>query len=362
MDGKPNDEKKNNVFKPNAAGIVLAAVVLVLIAVIVVLVVILLKTGSAGDNNGDNGPEVIVTSTDAPNDPVTTTVTEPAGGTDPVTEVTTTTKKSGQSDPEGVTTGEVQMDNSKVYTGALILVDADHPYMKDKTKLLTRTEMGKLSAGQLLSEYNFRNIYGTTGGNYSVRGATGYYLDSDALNALNSMMAVFAEETGHNDVQVRNAYYYDASEEVCINATGLVVDLQIYTKDGKVYPLKYDPKKAEYYDWLVDNCYKYGYIHIGDSKSSSGEELYSSFRYVGEAHAACMATKGLTHDAYIELIKGYRYENRLTFTADNTEWWVYYVPGSGIETTVKVIGNSYTILGNNIDGFVVAINASQLGK
>jgi len=222
--------------------------------------------------------------------------------------------------------------------------------------------MSKLTAPYLLLNYNFKNVYGTTNGNYTVRAATGYYLDVDALDNFNKMMEAFATATGHKDVQVRNAYYYDPSEEVCINATGLAVDLQIYTADKKTYPLKYTPLKAEYYDWFIDNCYKYGFIHIGDTKSSTGEELYSSFRYIGAAHASYITANGLTHEAYIDFIKGYKFENRLSFKFDGTEWWIYYVPGTGEETTIKVIGDNYSVSGNNIDGFVVAVNASELGK
>lgn len=357
-----NNNKKSNVYKPNVVGFVLAAVVLVLIAAIVVMIIIMVFSNKGEDGGGQNNDKT----------PAVTTTDDSKGQTDdPVGDDTDdpvkneTTADDGKTDPStdpGVNASEIKVATNQVYYGPLILVNAENTYKKDKSMLIGRTAMSALSAPYLLLNYNFKNVYGSTGGNYTIRSSTGYYLDVETLDHFNEMMAAFVGQTGHKDVQVRNAYYYDSTEDVCVNATGLVVDLQIYTDKGKIYPLKYTPLKAEYYDWFVDNCHKYGFIHTRDVKSSTGEELYSSFRYIGVAHASYITANGLTHEAYIDLIKGYKFENRLTFKLDDTEWWIYYVPGTGEETTIKVIGDSYSVSGNNIDGFVVAVNASQLGK
>lgn len=347
-----DEKQENNIYKPKVGGIVLAAILLVfIVAVILIVVFVLAKDPSSGPvgTEAKNNTPVITTGGDVT-------------GTVPGTSELTGADPGGDPIPGGVSAGEIKVDTNDIYKGELILINAEHPYQMDKEKLLSRSEMAKLSAGALLETYNFRNVYGTGGGNYLVKATTGFYLNVDTLNAFNRMMSAYVEEKGNKDVQLRNAYYYDASEEVCLNATGYMVDLEIYSQTKKAtYPLKYTPMKADYYDWFVENSYKYGFIHVKDVKNSAGEEKYSSFRYVGEGNAAAMTSKGLDLAAYIELIKGYRFENRLVFTAGGTEYWAWYTPGTGLETTIRTVGNNYTLSGNNIDGFVVALNASELG-
>ena len=50
---------------------------------------------------------------------------------------------------------------------------------------------------------------------------------------------------------------------------------------------------------------------------------------------------------------------------DGVSWWIYYVPALSTESTdVTVYGNEecYEISGNNMDGFIVTINASKLAE
>ena len=349
-----DEKQENNIYKPKIGGIMLAGILLFLVVAVIAVVVIVLAKGPSTDNPAVTGdPEKTVApgsngsvSSGTSSETVTTAVPD----TDPVT-------------PGGVTVDEIVVDSVDLHKGPLILVNADHPFRIDTEMLIPRSEMAKLSASALLETYNFKNVYGTGAGNYKVKATTGFYLDVDALSAFNKMMAAYVEEKGNTDVQLRNAYYYDAAEELCHNATGLVVDLEIYSLTKMAtYPLKYSPMKADYYDWFVDNCYKYGFIHLRDVKTSNGEEKYSSFRYVGIGNAAAIKTKGLNLESYIELIKGYRFENRLVFSAGGSEYWAYYVPATGTETAIKTVGRDYVLSGNNIDGFVVALNASELGS
>ena len=169
---------------------------------------------------------------------------------------------------------------------------------------------------------------------------------------------------------VFTGYYYKAdltaitdqdSQEAVEHSTGCVVDLQIY--DGGASPLNHPTYKDKYYDWLIENCWKYGFIHLRDVGNK-----YSSFRYVGIPHAAALhANSNLSFDAYLTSITAYTFENRKK-VVDNegNEWWIYYEEAEKGEEAVlvRVLGKSqyYQVSGDNKGGFIVAINSTQFGK
>ena len=342
-----NDDRENNIYKPKAGGIILAAILLVLVIAVILLVVFVISRESDPGDDTSSEKTKVTTSKDDVRTEITTT--EPEADNEPVV-------------PDGVTAKELNLPEEDIYKGSLILIDASNPYRKDESLLLSRTEMSKLTDSERLMTYNFVNVSSGVG-TYKVKGSVGYYLDAEAFDSFKEMMAAYVQEKGNRDVQIRNAYYYDPSEEICLNATGFVVDLEINSEDeGKMYPLNYATKKADYYDWFVENSHKYGFIHIGDGKNSAGTDIYSSFRYVGEGHASYIKEKGITLETYLKFVKNYSFDNRFVYDANAKEWWIYYAPAVGELNKVTIIGNKYTISGNNVDGYVIAIKASELGR
>ena len=365
------NENNDNIFKPKTTGPIVAAVLLVLVIAVMIVVVFVIASGGSDSHQGDNTITTTTTTsgqtTTTQSTTTTTTTVKNDGNDDPGTpnnpdNTSGPDNPGGSDDPETPTvqTGTISVNTNDAYKGSLLLIDRDNNYKISSDLLISRTQMSNLSKNQLLNTYNFANVYGTTNGNYKVKSVTGYYLNVDALDAFNKMMAAFASEQGKTDVQLRNAYYYDPNEDICLNATGYVVDLEINTENGK-YPLKYTPFMETYYNWFIQNCARFGFIHNADVKNSAGEENYSSFRYVGVAHASYMYDSEMKLDEYLTFIKGYLFDNRLVMSgADGNEWWVYYVAGTGEETPIRVVGDNYEISGNNYDGFIVAINASEL--
>ncbi len=348
------NDKKDNVYRPKSTGLALAAMLLILVVAVLIVAVAVFASGknTTSDKSAENTSSTVKSDKDEQNNDNLQTTTPEAGDnpSDPST---------GNTDPNIPSVAKASIPTSEVYKGSLLQIDESNSYKMSADLLLSRTEMGKLTADALLKTYNFKNVYGTTGGNYKVKGYTGYYLNVEALDALNKMMAAFVQEQGKKDVQLRNAYYYDAKSAVCLNATGYVVDLEVYNEKG-LYSLSHASMRATYYNWFISNCAKYGFIHTGNGKSSTGEDSYSTFRYVGEAHASYITNNNMNLAAYLEFIKDYRFENRLVTTSQSgDEWWVYYVPGTGSTTEFNIVGSSYSISGNNSDGFVVAINASS---
>lgn len=366
MPGKSND----NIYRPKMTGFLIAAIALILlIAVLLVSTILALSLRPAGDDStADTTTPSTSTSASTPADPSQTSTTT-STATDPTTSTTPTPDNTGNPtttppptpsgrEPVKVTPTETTLPVLKagVYEGSLLLLDSTHPYQKDPSLLISRSDMGKLSAAQRLEQYGFVAIPQETD-TYTTNGSN-RFINSEALFYFDEMMDDYVAETGNIDVQVRNAYYYASADDIesIEHATGYYLDLQIYLRDtDKVFPLNYATKKTDYYDWFVANCWKYGFVHVRDTNS------YSTFRFVGAAHAAVIHNNGYSISQYLDVLTLYSYNDRLKVTDGfGWEWWIYYVKASGNATTLPVIGdeNSYRISGNNTDGYIVAINSS----
>ena len=234
--------------------------------------------------------------------------------------------------------------------GDLVLVDNDHAYTFPDT------------------EDHLAKIYDVWAANkqprpYILTGLSAY-MDKDALTALDEMLADFAKETGDTNVQLRHAYRTLEEQEGkeilpghSDHHTGLGVAL-MYEKDGTGYDLSLDSK----YDWLYENCHKYGFIvRYPDGKEDvTGIEEYNYyFRYVGVAHATYMQKEDLCLEEYLEVLKEHDEDNSLTIRgADGNKYEVYYVTVDG-NTTVKYPTNyAYTVSGTNEGGVVVTVDRS----
>ncbi len=377
-----NESNPDNVFKPKKTPLMIGAVLLVLIVAIIVLSVFLLTRSGSGENTT---PTIPTTSSPVLSNPKTTPdTTGKTEGTTGLPDVTTaqppitsSITSDNQTSPQppspttpSITTSERQynkatpttfsqtVDSESVGRGSMILVDENVRFNFPEDKLITRTAMANLSASVLKTEYNFTRVASSP---YFIRKSNTLFLNAEANTEFVNMMNAFAAATGNTDVQLRNAYYYDKSEQVCYNATGLFVDLEI-NKDGGLYPLNYETLRPDYYDWFIANSYRFGFIHMWEVQSSTGHDTYSTFRYVGIPHATYMHNYNLEMDDYLNTLKSYTIEKVLTYTDDEgVAWQIYYVPAdrSGkTQISLTATPGSYTISGNNMDGYIVTINTA----
>lgn len=381
MTNDTNGSGIDNVYKPKKTPLLIGVILLVLVVIIIGLTAFLLlreegdeplpvdKTTTQSVNSGNapviTDPETTtdVSTTPTPsgtqNVPSTGASTTPADSnpTDPV--ITTTTRHYDQSDPVTIT---VEADVTDMFRGSLILIDENHRYNISVEKLIGRTEMNALSSNTLLSDYGFVKVASSP---YYTRKSSTLFLNTEANAELVNMMNAFAAETGNTDVQLRNAYYYDKNEQVCYNCTGLYIDLEIHKEEG-LYPLNYETFRSDYYDWFIDNCYRFGFVHQWEVKSSTGHDQYSSFRYVGIPHATYMHDNNIEDlEEYLDILKAHPIEKVLTITdADDVAWQVYYVPATAGSTQITLTGTpkSYTISGNNTDGYIVTINTAYFNQ
>ncbi len=218
-----------------------------------------------------------------------------------------------------------------------------------------------------------------TGNDYKVAYLT-LTAHKSILSSLNSMMADFFSLYKHNDVTITNSFVsYASQNDVYVSPpegkafietekslapgqtehhTGYAIDLTLVDHSGRI--TAFDGSGD--YEWIVQNCYKYGFVlRYPEGKEHSTGMAYqpNHFRYVGTPHSYIMDENGFTLEEYVNHLKQYVYGyEHLRYELYGYMYEIYYVPlSSESETTIVPVPSdrSYTISGNNIDGFIVTI-------
>ena len=202
-----------------------------------------------------------------------------------------------------------------------------------------------------------------------------YKMNKLAAKALNSMMSGFFQEKSNKDIMITGAYISKNQQNLMYNQalensikitkggysehhTGLAVDMSIYSEKENLKPFSPVGK----YEWIKENCTKYGFVRRYPPEKSdiTGiKDHFEHFRYVGIPHAYYMTENNLTLEEYIELLKNYTFGNKsLSFSCYSKNYEVYYIKAKSSGGNVDVYvpsTNSYTISGNNVDGFIITV-------
>lgn len=132
--------------------------------------------------------------------------------------------------------------------------------------------------------------------------------------------------------------------------------------------ISYDYQGTGDFQWINENCYKYGFI-LRYTEDKEDVTQYRSepwhFRYVGIPHAEYMMKNNLCLEEYIELLRNaHSYDGEHLQITDESggSYEVYFVPSGDADeyTGVPVpTGFKYDISGNNVDGFIVTVHKSE---
>lgn len=184
------------------------------------------------------------------------------------------------------------------------------------------------------------------------------YLNEDAAEALNSMMEDYANQTALADFIVygttdtftgENSYCPKAFDE---SESGYCVDLALNAY-GSV--LSYDGYDEE--GWVVDNCWKYGFIvrYPSGKKDKTGNDYCPwHLRYVGEMHSAIMAKKDMCLEEYVDFLKNYTFDEPYSLTFNGKSYQIYSVTeNEGVYKTRIPVSGNYEITGDNKDTFFI---------
>lgn len=196
-------------------------------------------------------------------------------------------------------------------------------------------------------------------------------LDTEVIDQLNSMMEAFYNESNNNDITViggfrtleeqndkynNNISQYQGGYTDYHSARSF--DMGIFPKDGSSSGF-YSPTGI--YSWIDDNAADYGFIvrFPNGKENITGEAPRThTYRYVGVPHAHYIKENGLCLEEYIDAVKEYTKDKPLEIKVDTKLYNVYYVSASTTgDTSVPVPANkTYTVSGNNADGFIVTVS------
>ncbi|MBE6641603.1 MAG: D-alanyl-D-alanine carboxypeptidase family protein [Ruminococcaceae bacterium] len=335
---------------------------------------------------GDTTPAVTDGNTDEPADTTNPVTTEP-----PVTEPVP--------DERGITFVGEKMESKLIHTGDLVLVNKDYAY---------DFEVNAKKDGGIGDLYSFWKPWPKY--SYKLTG-TKVKMPTRTAELMSVMFDAFLDETGENDYLITSGYrdyqlQQETLDEMIVDYgsesaalrycalpghsehhTGLAFDCYVFTDENKTYKLG-EEKMPELYNWIYDNCARFGFIH----RYQAGKESITGFaaeswhfRYVGIPHAELIEEKNFCYEEYVNFLRDYSYENYLVYEASNGKTYGIYFAEVEPETVVieevrdengNIItpasvseqlpdiasipvptGNvPYEISGNNVDGFIITIS------
>ncbi len=141
--------------------------------------------------------------------------------------------------------------------------------------------------------------------------------------------------------------------------TGLGFSLKVFTKG-----LSYQLWEIDGYDWIQENCYKYGFVErYPKNKIDITDVNYSTahyIRYVGVPHAEIMSANSYCLEEYLSFIKDYSFDNsHYECTLENGDAYeIYYVSAENAVDLVNIPvpkDYEYSISGDNMNGFIVTV-------
>lgn len=257
----------------------------------------------------------------------------------------------GAAVPDGLSQAE-----GDIHSGTLILVSNDVPYVFPEDQPLS-------------------NVLAEKNDSYFVRDST-VELAPEALEALNRMMADFTAQGGPKQVNVVAGYRTESFQQHLFDqsaaANGLAhAQRYVSQPGGSEHHTGYALDFSLYYPesgasgtfdgtgdfrWIADHAAEYGftlrYPAGKEAVTGIGAESWH-YRYVGLPHAALMAEHGLCLEEYIDFLRQYPCQGEHLLTESGGQAYeIYfcaadalYVPDAG----------TYSVSGNNVDGFIVTI-------
>jgi len=267
--------------------------------------------------------------------------------TDKSTQPSSSSSETVQPSESGFNT--VNLEYSEINKGDLVLVNKSYEY-------------------KFTEELDIVDVFSHKNDCYTVSDME-ISLDSNVISYFNSFMEAYNTANNNKDIRIIEAYRSKDTQDEKFSGnqtdiaggfseynTARTFDLGSFPESGSSYYLV----NEGVYSWIYENASSYGFIlRYPESKdliTGMTSSTYT-FRYVGIPHAIYISQNNLTLEEYIENIKSYNNENPLKVTDGTKNYNIYYVPATPDSTTQVPVPSdqSYTISGNNIDGFIVTI-------
>ncbi len=225
----------------------------------------------------------------------------------------------------------------QVYAGELLLLDGEY-------QLTSKPEVMRMVDSDLPKTVGNTNAY-------TIGNKENFCATEQALAAFNTMVGAFYKATSDDNIYVSNAYNNALTSQSNIFASGTAFELQCFANIEVDYSRQsiYGVSK---YKWVYNNAHRYGFVLVPEY-DAEGNNISSTFRYVGVAHATHMKTKSLSLADYIEYLKDYNPDAALVVKTSNARYAVYYQ--SADEVYLPTEYDDYTVSGDNVRGFVITV-------
>ena len=244
-------------------------------------------------------------------------------------------------------TETITLDAASIHSGNLLILDNAHRYQGDPETVIIRAYEGrpKTQTGS--------NVYSIV--SRGVSEELDFRGTSEAVNALNLMMADFYAAKADDNLCITRAYTLASKDTTDAPFTAATTfELEYYYEyPGEIRGIY----GVEKYDWIYANAYKYGFVNI-DDPAASEESGSGLFRYVGVAHATYMKTKKLQLSTYLEQLRSTTPDAPLLTKVGKITYASYYLSADG-EILVPT-EHEYVVSGNNIDGYVITVSITKV--
>lgn len=243
----------------------------------------------------------------------------------------------------------INVEYSSINKGDLVLVNKSYEY-------------------KFTEELDIADVFSNKNDCYTVKDME-VYLESSVISKFNLFMEDYKKACNNTDIRVIEAYLSKErhEEKAASNKSNAPVGFSDYNTARTFDLASFPPDGSSYYllnegvySWIYENAAKYGFIlryPVGKELITGIPSSTYTFRYVGIPHAIYIAQNDLTLEEYIEKIKSYNIENPLKVTDGTKNYDIYYVPANADSVTEVPVpsSRSYTISGNNIDGFIITV-------
>ena len=231
-----------------------------------------------------------------------------------------------------------------IYSGSLILVNAEHPLRDGRRPPLAPAAPGSSVLLEMRASAMLTGALERLGAVGEIVPVSGWRSRAEQQQIWDGSMAENGEDFTRKYVAIPGCSEHQ---------TGLAIDLALRSDSiDFIRPdFPYDGICGRFRAIAAD----YGFIE----RYPSGKEKITGiaaepwhFRYVGRPHARLMRDMGLTLEEYVELLRGYPYPGRLLSAA-----------GGGYDAFVG-FSRSYTpqehrapcqVSGNNVDGYILTL-------
>jgi len=255
----------------------------------------------------------------------------------------------------------VDVDNTKLNDGALILVNQDHKYTADISSSLENLYSYNQKEGNTTDWYGLVNVKQS--------------LKKEVLDALNDMYRDFYAALESTDVTITKTFvdYETQQQEYESIYESADVGKKPYLQAGGCSEhqtgLAFNLRAPDAsLSWFKDNCWKYGFV----ARYPEGKETVTyvkdepnHFRYVGVPHALYMKLNKLVMEEYLGLLETKTSTSRLKLDVGTADKYETYACKAENGATTKIMvpaensGWSYMISGTNNGYFVVTIYQLQ---